>query len=186
MERIKSEKKLAKELRIREQAAADSELWEERHQALVDTKNDYRQNAQDLALENELLMNLMRETETDTIDVVTFLKKEDQRKDRKVEQLEADLKKHKRHHRLEKQSLIDEFNQRIGGLEKQIAKKQEDIGLLQNELMHVKEFRKKRALMQRELDEIRENMFLSNREHKEESSRLEQKFLEERISYRRS
>jgi len=36
--------------------------------------------------------------------------------------------------------------------------------------------------MQRELDEIRENMFLSNREHKEESSRLEQKFLEERIS----
>jgi len=44
----------------------------------------HRQNAQDLALENELLMNLMRETETDTIDVVTFLKKEDQRKDRKV------------------------------------------------------------------------------------------------------
>lgn len=36
--------------------------------------------------------------------------------------------------------------------------------------------------MQRELDEIRDTMFLSNREHKEESSRLEQKFLEERIS----
>lgn len=36
--------------------------------------------------------------------------------------------------------------------------------------------------MQRELDEIRDTMFLSNREHKEEKSRLEQKFLEERIS----
>ena len=36
--------------------------------------------------------------------------------------------------------------------------------------------------MQRELDEIRDTMFLSNREHKEESSRLEQQFLEERIS----
>ena len=43
-----------------------------------------RQNAQDLALENDLLMNQMRQTETDTIDVVTFLKKEDQKKDTKV------------------------------------------------------------------------------------------------------
>lgn len=39
--------------------------------------------------------------------------------------------------------------------------------------------------MQKELDEIRDTMFLSNREHKEETSRLEQKFLEERISLRK-
>jgi len=36
--------------------------------------------------------------------------------------------------------------------------------------------------MQRELDEIRDTMFLSNREHKEETCRMEQKFLEEKIS----
>jgi len=43
-----------------------------------------RQNAQQLALENELLENQMRQTEIDTIDVVTFLKKEDQKKMAKV------------------------------------------------------------------------------------------------------
>lgn len=43
-----------------------------------------RVNAQQLATENELMMNQMRQTENDTIDVVTFLKKEDQRKDAKV------------------------------------------------------------------------------------------------------
>lgn len=35
-------------------------------------------------MENDLLMNQMRQTETDTIDVVTFLKKEDQKRDTKV------------------------------------------------------------------------------------------------------
>lgn len=52
--------------------------------------------------------------------------------------MEADLKRGKRKHRLEKQSLIDNFNEQISTLEKQMAKKQEDIGLMQNELMHVK------------------------------------------------
>lgn len=36
--------------------------------------------------------------------------------------------------------------------------------------------------MQRELDEIKDSMFLANREHKEETSRMEQKFLEEKLS----
>ncbi|XP_067943520.1 basal body-orientation factor 1-like [Watersipora subatra] len=178
----KSEKKLAKELATQQQAAADSELWNARYEALSETKNDFRQNAQELSLENELLMNQMRQTETDTIDVVTFLKKEDQKKDGRIEQLETNLKRSRRQHRLEKQSLIDDFNTQINSLERKLTSKQEDIGLIQNELMHVKEFRKKRALMQRELDEIRDTMFLSNRDHKEESCRLEQKFLEERIS----
>ena len=34
-------------------------------------------------------MNQMRQTETDTIDVVTFLKKEDQKKDVKVNQIDG-------------------------------------------------------------------------------------------------
>ena len=38
----KSEKKKAKELAAQEQAAADSELWNARYEALYDTKNDYR------------------------------------------------------------------------------------------------------------------------------------------------
>lgn len=55
-----------------------------------------------------------------------------------VERLEAELKKQKRKHRLDKQGLIDDFNQQINSLEGQLSKKQEDIVLMQNELMHVK------------------------------------------------
>lgn len=50
----------------------------------------------------------------------------------------ADIKERKRHHRLEKQKLIDDFNNQISTLEKKLSKKQEDIVLMQNELQHVK------------------------------------------------
>ena len=52
--------------------------------------------------------------------------------------MEAELKKQKRKHRLDKQGLIDDFNHQISSLETQLHKKQEDIVLMQNELMHVK------------------------------------------------
>ena len=44
----------------------------------------FRLNAQELAIENSLLHDQMHQTETDTIDVVTYLKKADQKKDTKV------------------------------------------------------------------------------------------------------
>lgn len=48
------------------------------------TKNDFRENAQELSTENDLLRNQMQQTELDTIDVITFLKKQDQKKDEQV------------------------------------------------------------------------------------------------------
>ena len=49
-----------------------------------------------------------------------------------------------------------------------------------NRALSLQEFRKKRAAMQRELDEIKDSMFLADREHKEETHKMEQKFL---VSY---
>ena len=44
----------------------------------------YRENAKHLMLENDALQNQMLQTERDTIDVITFLKKEDAVKDNHV------------------------------------------------------------------------------------------------------
>ena len=43
-----------------------------------------RENAHKLMLENEALLGAMQQTEEDTIDVITFLKKQDQEKDKQV------------------------------------------------------------------------------------------------------
>ena len=46
---------------------------------------------------------------------------------------------------------------------------------MQSELKLVKEFRRKRALMQSELDDIRESLFNANREHKDSLQKMEHK-----------
>ena len=62
---------------------------------------------------------------------------------------------------------ISDLSHQINQLEEQLASKTNDIQLMQNELKMVKEFRKKRATMQKELDEVAvccccEGMNLSN------------------------
>ncbi len=52
---------------------------------------------------------------------------------------------------------------------------------MQSELKLVKEFRRKRGQMQKELDEIKDEMFLTNKEHVEQLQRMEHKFFEEKI-----
>lgn len=76
---------------------------------------------------------------------------------------------------------------------------------MQSELRLVKEFRKKRALMQRELEEVRDvwykrkanhhrlkwfrlqikdSMFATEKKHKTILSKMEQKFFEEKVSFK--
>jgi len=46
---------------------------------------------------------------------------------------------------------------------------------MQSELKLVKEFRRKRAQMQGELDDIRESLFVANRDHKDALQKMEHK-----------
>ena len=46
---------------------------------------------------------------------------------------------------------------------------------MQSELKLVKEFRRKRAQMQSELDEIKESLFYANKEHKDSLQKMEHK-----------
>lgn len=59
-------------------------------------------------------------------------------------------------------------------------RKTNEADLLQNELNQLKEFRKKKIQMQKELEEIKEAMILNEKEHREHMGRVEQKFFEEK------
>jgi len=55
---------------------------------------------------------------------------------------------------------------------------------MQSELKLVKEFRKKRAQMQTELDDIKESLFYAHKDHKDTMQKLEHKVREvESVSY---
>ncbi|XP_077997345.1 basal body-orientation factor 1-like [Glandiceps talaboti] len=177
----KGKKKASKKFTDSAQATANSRLWEARLEATEKSRLEYRENAKRLALENEALQTHVQQAERDTIDVVSFLKKEDQSKEDLIARLQKQLKDTKRDARKEKQQIIDEFSQRINQLEDGLNDKSNEVKMMQSELKLVKEFRRKRGQMQKELDEIKEEMFLTNKEHKATLQRMEHKFFEEKI-----
>ncbi|XP_067939159.1 basal body-orientation factor 1-like isoform X2 [Watersipora subatra] len=164
------------------QATANEKVWQARLRTVEKTKEDFKDNAQRLAAHNDALQGQMRQVELDTLDVITFLKGQDSKKDGVVYKLESELKKCLEQNEQEKKTLITDYTEQIDSLKTQIGKRQDDIVLMQNELKHVKEFRKKRVAMQRELDEIKDAMFLADREHKAETGRMTQKFEDEKVA----
>ena len=49
---------------------------------------------------------------------------------------------------------VDDFQQQISELEQNLMQKTHEVEIMQNELKQVKEFRRKRVQMQKELEEV--------------------------------
>lgn len=65
------------------------------------------------------------------------------------------IKQFKRDFRKEKQDLINQYTTTIEELEVSLSNKTNEVKLMQSELKLVKEFRRKRAQMQKEIEEVR-------------------------------
>ncbi|ELU12903.1 hypothetical protein CAPTEDRAFT_173951, partial [Capitella teleta] len=166
---------------MKSMSEANSKLWEARLDVAEKSRAEYRDNARRLVAENEGLHTQMSQTEKDTIDVVTYLKRQDLEKDKQIEKVIQQMKDLKKEHRREQEQIVLGFQTRLSEAEQKLSQKTHDVEVLQGELKMVKEFRRKRAQMQRELEEIKETMFDANREHKETLGRMEQKFFEEKM-----
>lgn len=163
------------------QAVANTKIWESRLNATEMSRQEFRENAKLLSMENEHLQRQMVQTEKDTIDVITYLKKEDHSKEDLISKMEKSLKDTRRESRKEKQQIIGDFTARLTTLQDALTEKTSEVKMMQSELKLVKEFRRKRGQMQKELDEIKEDMFVTNKEHKSQLQRMEHKFFEEKI-----
>ncbi|XP_046551162.1 LOW QUALITY PROTEIN: basal body-orientation factor 1-like [Haliotis rubra] len=177
----KGSKKTKKNESVVAIAAANSRVWEARLDVAEKSKQEFRDNAKHLMLENDALQTQMLQTEQDTIDVITYLKKQDQDKDTQLERLQQQMRDMKKEHRKEKEVIVEDFSKQINELEEKLGEKMREVELMQSELKMVKEFRRRRGQMQKELDEIKEAMHSANREHKATLARMEQKFFEEKM-----
>ncbi|NXT27226.1 BBOF1 factor, partial [Syrrhaptes paradoxus] len=74
----------------------------------------------------------------------------------------------------------DYYAQQVKELEEKFQKKVREIGQIQLELKLIKEFRREKATMEKELEDLQESMEISNRRHQEVVVRLERRFLEEK------
>lgn len=166
-------------------AVANAKLWASRLEVTEKSRNEYRESCKKLAVDNEKLTENLFQSEKDTIDVITYLKQGDMEKDDKIHELEKQLRDLKKESRDEKDKLIADFNTSASELENKLHQRTNEVKLMQSELKMVKEFRRKRAQMQAELDEIREGLYLANTEHKDAMGKMEHKFFEEKIRLER-
>lgn len=164
-----------------QQAIANACLWQSRLGSTEAAKNEYRDNTRTLLRENEKLQVQVSQTEKDTIEVISFLKLEDMKKDEKITKYQAMLKELKKDYKKEKQNLINEYTTNIEVLQTSLAERTNEVRLLQAELDQVKDFRRKRVEMQKELDDIKENLTTKDKDHHESLEKVERKFFEEKI-----
>lgn len=70
------------------------------------------------------------------------------------ERLKQSIRELKKEHRKEKENIVEDFSTQINELEEKVSEKTREVELMQSELKVVKEFRRKRGQMQKELDDV--------------------------------
>ncbi|XP_041947262.1 basal body-orientation factor 1 [Alosa sapidissima] len=176
----KQESKGERESEI-ERAKANAALWETRLGITESSRLEYREAARRLARANEELTNQQYRAEKETVDIIAFLKKKEAEKEAKIAELEEELHHEKTKALEEKEQIVGEYTQTISDMEDKFKKRLSEFRMIQGELKTIKEFRKQKAHMEQELTNLKENMYIENREHKEMLARVEHKFFIEKV-----
>ncbi|BFZ07543.1 hypothetical protein BsWGS_10582 [Bradybaena similaris] len=162
-------------------AAASSKIWEAKLDIANLSKKEFQERANKLMVENDILHAQMFQSERDTIDIITYLSKQDEDKDGQLERQLQKMREFQEHHNKEKENIIENFSKQLNELELRLAEKNKEIELIHYELKLVKEFRQQRGQMQRQLEDIKEAFQKANADHRLTLERMEQKFFEEKM-----
>lgn len=71
-----------------------------------------------------------------------------------LERLQQQIRDQRKEHRKEKEAIVEDFSKQINELEERLTDKTKEMEVMQSELKMVKEFRRKRGQMQKDLDEV--------------------------------
>ncbi|MBN3298777.1 BBOF1 factor, partial [Amia calva] len=175
----KQESKADKESDI-EKAKANAALWEARLDVTEHSRIEYREVARRLAKTNEELSSQQYRTEKDTLEIMAFMKKKDIEKDEMIAKLEEKLREQKRVAREEKEQLVKDYTLKLNELEERFKKRSNEFSMIQGELKMIKEFRQKKAHLEKELADMRESMYVADKDHKDTLARMEYKLFSEK------
>ncbi|XP_051005185.1 basal body-orientation factor 1 [Acomys russatus] len=163
-----------------EQAKANASLWEARLEVTELSRIEYRDTSRRLAKNNEDLKKQQYKLEKDTMSILSYLKKQDQEKENMIEKLKQQLVETKEKAKEEKEKLEQRYTLQINELEGQFHQKAKEIGMIQTELKTIKQFQKRKIQVEKELEDLKENLRNSEKKHQETLRRLEGRFFEEK------
>ncbi|XP_006925685.2 basal body-orientation factor 1 [Pteropus alecto] len=163
-----------------ERAKANASLWEARMEVTELSRIEYRDTSRRLAKTNEELKKQQYKMEKDTMSVLSYLKKQDQEKDNMIENLKQQLNETREKAQEEKEKLEQKYTVQISELEGQFHQKAKEISMIQTEMKTIKQFQKRKIQVEKELDDLKENLRSTERKHQETLRRLENRFFEEK------
>ncbi|XP_014386664.1 PREDICTED: basal body-orientation factor 1 isoform X3 [Myotis brandtii] len=163
-----------------ERAKANASLWEARLEITELSRIEYRDTSLRLAKTNEDLRKQQYKMEKDTMSVLSYLKKQDQEKDNMIEKLKQQLNETKEKAQEEKEILEQKYSEQINELEGRFYQKSKEIGMIQTELKTIKQFQKRKIQVEKELDDLKENLRNTERKHQETLRKLENRFFKEK------
>ncbi|KAF6128963.1 basal body orientation factor 1 [Phyllostomus discolor] len=179
-EKDKKKKTVKAEESAVERAKANASLWEARLELTELCRIEYRDTSWRLAKTNEDLKKQQYKMEKDTMSVLSYLKKQDQEKDNMIEKLKLQLNETKEKAQEEKEKMEQKYTAQINELEGQFHQKAKEIGMIQIELKTIKQFQKRKIQVEKELDDLKENLRSTERRYQETLRRLETKFFKEK------
>ncbi|XP_075050700.1 basal body-orientation factor 1 isoform X3 [Mixophyes fleayi] len=175
----KHEAKVDKQLEA-ERVKANVSLWESRLKVTELSRAEYQDVARSLARSNEQLTKNQYQLETDMLDVIGFLKKQDMEKDELIETLQQQLIAEKEQAEEDKERLTEIYRKQISDLEEKCSQNVTEMQIIQSEFKMMKEFRRRKAELERELEEIKDSLHRANKDHKESLGSMERRFLQEK------
>ncbi|KAI9103342.1 hypothetical protein DFS34DRAFT_364798 [Phlyctochytrium arcticum] len=141
----------------------------------------YRERMDNLVNTNENLQETCQQQEKDALDVIAALHRENEKKELQIKELKGQIEYEVIKAQNEREDLNEEHERRTSEMNALLAEKEAAFNVMQQEFSVIKDFRRKRHELLKELEQQKAQLVDTERRHKDTVARMERKFFEEKI-----
>ncbi|CAH8495775.1 unnamed protein product [Schistosoma intercalatum] len=167
---------------VRRIAAVNAKLWETRVEIAEKVKDKIQERAKQLADDNARLNDALRQSEKESMDVFSYLKKQNEDKDNELKELKSKIESMSISHERDKELIIRDAKQQILCINSEKEKKCDKIKELEQEIMQLDEYKSEKTRTENEIKQLRDEV----QNQKCLIENMETKFFEEKLKMRES
>ena len=145
---------------------------------------EYKLRCQDLRRENDELKQEKTQRETDALQIISFLRRDAERKDELIESLKSTIGQQREVFTQQRDDERGQQRDRVAEMEEQIAKdeaaRQQQIENIERELYELKEFKEQKTALEEKSRQDEAARGQMEQDHRETIEAMERKFFEEK------
>ncbi|CAH8838017.1 unnamed protein product [Trichobilharzia szidati] len=152
---FRDENKLKKLEDVRRIAAVNAKLWETRVEIAEKVKQKVQEHAKKLADDNAKLHDTLRQSEKETMEVFSYLKKENDAKEKELNELREKIEHLIASHEKDKELLLNDIKDQILCMNTEKEKECKRVKELESEIQQLSEYKSDRIRTENEIKQLR-------------------------------